>query len=428
MVGGDPSEFASRLAVLLPFPDDPSITALVPARIYCVGGAVRDALLGRTVRERDWVVVGSTPEAMHRAGFRPVGKDFPVFLHRQSHEEYALARTERKTGWGYHGFQFQCGPGVSLIDDLVRRDLRINAMAVDPEGRLIDPHGGVADLWARRLHHVSEAFREDPVRILRVARFAASLRGFQVHPDTLDLMRAMVRAGETRHWIAERVWRELDRGMGQELPSAMWRCLGEVGAAPFSALGAEHEPWLACIDKAAKAGASGLVRWGIWGALAGPDFRAEVSACARMPREITSIIALSARHLEALLDVLEELAALASGRLRLALQIPGPPFERLVERLGALFAALDVLRRPERLDTLLAIAALHPRLETPGAEQSVQALDTLREAAQSFAAPIVVGLPGQGSEMPAASGPQIASLVRSARLKALGEGLRKRYA
>jgi tRNA nucleotidyltransferase (CCA-adding enzyme) len=197
---------------------------------YLVGGAVRDLCLGLPIKDRDWVVVGATPAAMLAAGYLPVGKDFPVFLHPQTHEEYALARTERKTAPGYHGFQFHAAPEVTLEQDLARRDLSINAMAQDDQGRLIDPYGGQRDLAARVLRHVSPAFAEDPVRILRLARFAARLHDFSVAPETLDLMRQMVDAGEVDALVAERVWQELARGLMEARPSRMLEVLRDCGA------------------------------------------------------------------------------------------------------------------------------------------------------------------------------------------------------
>lgn len=195
-----------------------------------VGGAVRDALLGHPVNDRDWVVVGSTPEQMTALGFRPVGKDFPVFLHPDTHEEYALARTERKTARGYRGFQVYCAPDVTLEDDLRRRDLTINAMARAADGTLIDPWGGAQDLHAGVLRHVSEAFAEDPVRILRVARFAARFEGFTVAAPTLTLMRLMVSSGEVDALVPERVWQELSRGLMAARPSRMLEVLRECDA------------------------------------------------------------------------------------------------------------------------------------------------------------------------------------------------------
>lgn len=193
-------------------------------KAYVVGGAVRDELLGLDVQDKDYVVVGSTPEEMVAAGFTPVGKDFPVFLHPQTHEEYALARTERKSGRGYKGFTVYSAPDVTLEQDLARRDLTINAMARTPAGELIDPFHGQADLRAGVLRHVSEAFHEDPVRILRVARFAARF-GFRIADETMALMKSMVDTGEADHLVAERVWQEFGRGLLEEHPERMFDAL-----------------------------------------------------------------------------------------------------------------------------------------------------------------------------------------------------------
>lgn len=205
-------------------------------QVYAVGGAIRDELLGKPSQDRDYVVVGATPHEMEAAGYRPVGKDFPVFLHPKTHEEYALARTERKTAMGYKGFAFYCEPDVTLEDDLVRRDLTVNAMAraVDADGNLvgpvIDPHGGQRDLQARLFRHVSDAFAEDPVRILRLARFAARFHEFTVAAETMRLMREMVAAGEVDALVPERVWQELARGLMEARPSRMFEVLRECGA------------------------------------------------------------------------------------------------------------------------------------------------------------------------------------------------------
>ena len=199
------------------------------AKIYCVGGAVRDRLLGLTVQDHDWVVVGSTPEDMVAQGFQPVGKYFPVFLHPQTHEEYALARTERKTARGYQGFAVYAAPDVTLEQDLLRRDFTINAIAQEVDGKLIDPHNGIADLRAGILRHVSPAFSEDPVRILRAARFAARF-GFRIAPETLQLMRDMVNNGEVDALVAERVWQELSRGLMEKKPSRFFETLRSCGA------------------------------------------------------------------------------------------------------------------------------------------------------------------------------------------------------
>ncbi len=207
---------------------------------YAVGGAVRDALLGLAVQDRDWVVVGSTPEAMTAQGYVPVGKDFPVFLHPKSREEYALARTERKTARGYKGFAVQAAPDITLEEDLARRDLTINAMAV-PEalahaapstwtGLIVDPYDGQRDLQAKVLRHVTEAFAEDPVRILRLARFAARFADFSVAEETMALMRQMVEGGEVDHLVPERVWQELAKGLMSTKPSRMFEVLRACGA------------------------------------------------------------------------------------------------------------------------------------------------------------------------------------------------------
>jgi len=197
---------------------------------YCVGGAVRDELLGLPVKDRDWVIVGATPEQMEAKGFRAVGKDFPVFLHPETHEEYALARTERKTARGYKGFQVYATPDVTLEQDLARRDLTINAIAKGRDGQLIDPYHGQRDLTARIFRHVSEAFVEDPVRILRLARFAARLADFTVADETMALMREMVQNGEVDALVPERVWQELARGLLEAKPSRMFEVLRECGA------------------------------------------------------------------------------------------------------------------------------------------------------------------------------------------------------
>lgn len=214
---------------MLPVDETLPLTAM---KCYLVGGAVRDRLLGLPVTERDWVVIGSSPEEMIARGFKPVGRDFPVFLHPTTHEEYALARTERKTAPGYHGFSVDAGPAVTLEDDLLRRDLTINAMAMDANDRLIDPYGGLRDLTHGRLRHVSTAFREDPVRVLRVSRFAARYadRGFSVAEETIGLMREMVDCGEVDALVPERVWSELNRALAEPRPSAFFTTLRACGA------------------------------------------------------------------------------------------------------------------------------------------------------------------------------------------------------
>jgi tRNA nucleotidyltransferase (CCA-adding enzyme) len=201
-----------------------------PFAIYTVGGAVRDALLGLSVKDRDYVVVGADPEQLQALGYVPVGKDFPVFLHPDTHEEYALARTERKTAPGYAGFAFHAAADVTLEQDLLRRDLTINAIAMDEQGNLIDPYGGQADIQNKIFRHVSTAFTEDPVRILRLARFAARFPDFSIAPETMQLMQTMVQAGEVDALVPERVWQELSRGLMEKKPSRQFQVLHECGA------------------------------------------------------------------------------------------------------------------------------------------------------------------------------------------------------
>ncbi|MFM9270650.1 polynucleotide adenylyltransferase [Halomonas elongata] len=200
--------------------------------VYRVGGAVRDALLGWPVTDVDWVVVGATPDAMQQRGFKPVGRDFPVFLHPDSHEEFALARTERKSGHGYTGFEIHASPSVTLEEDLARRDLTINAMAETPSGELIDPFGGRADLEGRVLRHVSPAFIEDPLRVLRVARFLARYAGlgFVIAEETRTLMRRLVTSGEIAHLVAERIWTETEKALGEPWPDVYFQTLDDCGA------------------------------------------------------------------------------------------------------------------------------------------------------------------------------------------------------
>jgi len=314
-------------------------------KIYVVGGAVRDALLGLPVQDHDHVVVGATPEQMVAAGFRPVGKDFPVFLHPKTQEEYALARTERKTAPGYHGFVFHTSPEVTLEDDLVRRDLTVNAMARGDDGIVVDPYGGQRDLEARLFRHVSEAFAEDPVRILRVARFAARFADFRVAEETNALMRAMVEAGEADALVPERVWQEIARGLMEGRPSRMFAVLRDCGALArimpeLDALWDRPHPLEAdsgvramrVIDHAAAGGHTLAVRF----AALVLDVGAIDSLCARLkvPNDCRDLALMTAREHGAIGAVQDEPA----------------------ERLAALFARCDAYRKPERFaDMLLAL-------------------------------------------------------------------------
>ncbi len=267
-------------------------------KVYRVGGAVRDELLGLPVKDRDHVVVGATPEEMERLGYKPVGKDFPVFLHPATHDEYALARTERKTARGYKGFTVYAAPDVTLEDDLARRDLTINAIAKDETtGALIDPFGGAADLKAGMLRHVGPAFVEDPVRILRVARFAARF-GFRIAPETLALMRRMVADGEADALVPERVWQELAQGLMESAPRRMFDALEACGALDrvlpeWRSLDATRA--LGALDRAAALGAPLPTRYAALFAGA-PEPAADAAAARlRAPADCRDLAVLAAR-------------------------------------------------------------------------------------------------------------------------------------
>jgi len=270
-------------------------------KIYVVGGAVRDRLLGLTPGDRDYVVVGGSPDDMIAAGYEPVGKDFPVFLHPQTHEEYALARTERKTGHGYHGFSCYAAPDVTLEEDLLRRDLTINAMAEDASGTVIDPYGGQQDIQARVLRHVSEAFAEDPVRILRVARFAARFPKFTIAPETQSLMRVMVSSGEAKHLVPERVWQEVSRGLMAEQPERLFDVLDRCGAANDLFAGVLPPPGvLAC---AAQQALVLPVRVALWLSACSAEQVADLANALRLPTDCKELAVLLARYQQALLTL-----------------------------------------------------------------------------------------------------------------------------
>jgi tRNA nucleotidyltransferase (CCA-adding enzyme) len=270
-------------------------------KIYTVGGAVRDELLGLPVKDRDYVVVGATPETMMKLGFKPVGREFPVFLHPKTREEYALARTERKVARGYHGFEFYAAPDVTLDQDLARRDLTINALARDEAGALIDPFSGKADLEAGILRHVSPAFAEDPVRILRVARFAARY-GFAIAPETSALMRRMVETGEADALVPERVWQEFSRGLMEKQPSRMFRVLRECGAlariAPEidSLLGNSDAGMLNALDAVAQRDGSLEMRFAVLARDLDPLAVEALAGRLKAPAACRELAMLAARH------------------------------------------------------------------------------------------------------------------------------------
>lgn len=311
-------------------------------KIYSVGGSVRDELLGLPVTDRDYVVVGATPEEMTRLGYKPVGRDFPVFLHPKTKEEYALARTERKTARGYHGFEFHAAPDVTLEQDLARRDLTINALARDSEGRLIDPFGGAADLKARILRHVGPAFGEDPVRILRVARFAARF-GFSIAPATLEQMRHMVEEGEASALVAERVWQELARGLMEQRPSRMFEVLAQCGAlevvlpeiAPALA-GDAGARQLEALDVAAARGLPLPIRFAVVTLRSEEGTLEEMCERLRVPQDCRDLALLAARCCSGIGE---------------AETLP-------VSAVLALLQATDALRRPERFAQLLDVCGI----------------------------------------------------------------------
>jgi len=309
--------------------------------VYVVGGAVRDDLLGLPAGDRDWVVVGASPEDMAKRKFIPVGGDFPVFLHPRTKEEYALARTERKCGRGYRGFTFYAGPEVTLEDDLSRRDLRINAMARGKDGTLVDPFDGQADLAARRFRHVGEAFAEDPVRILRLARFAARFADFTVADDTLALCQQMVAEGEVDALVPERVWREMSRGLMQDTPSRMLAVLRDTHALPHVAPALElNDAVIASLDGAAAADLPLMSRYALLCA-ASPQAESLAERW-RVPSDARD----AARLLQLLLA--RSLAGDAARDADAALDV--------IER-------TDGLRKPDRLIALLQAAALRTTVD-----------------------------------------------------------------
>jgi tRNA nucleotidyltransferase (CCA-adding enzyme) len=361
-------------------------------QIYSVGGAVRDGLLQLPVKDRDFVVVGSTPQEMQALGFTPVGRDFPVFLHPVTHEEYALARTERKTGPGYTGFAFHAAPTVTLEEDLARRDLTINAMAADDSGRIIDPFGGQGDLKARLLRHVGPAFVEDPVRILRVARFAARFFEFSLAPETAALMAKMVDAGEVDALVPERIWQELARGLMEARPSRMFEVLQACGA--LARIAPELAPtqgmkWVA-LDSSAAHGRSLSVRCAVWLGETGIDAAKVQSLCLRLrvPSECSDLAAMVVRERGALKEA----------------QRSSP-----VELLG-LLERCDALRRGERFELLLE--AFEELESSPGVSPRARLQRALQRVRDVDAGAI------------ARTGPKdIGSAVRAARLDALTKAL-----
>lgn len=395
-----------------------------------MGGAVRDELLGLPVQERDWVVVGATPEDLLAQGFKPVGKDFPVFLHPETHEEYALARTERKIARGYHGFHFHAQPDVSLVDDLGRRDLTINAMARDAQGRLVDPYHGLRDLEKRCLRHVSAAFAEDPVRVLRLARFAARYAplGFQVAPETMTLLRGMVASGEVDALVPERVWAETVRALGAEQPARFIEVLRECGALArlFPELDrlfgvpqpARHHPeidtgvhTLLCLEQAVRLQADTLVRFAVlvhdlgkgvtppaeWPRHHGHEalgVELVQSLCQRLrtPREYRDLGVMTARH---------------HTHCHRALELRPKTLVRILQ-------ALDAFRKPQRFEQFLLACEADARGRTGLEQRPYPQADWLRTAYRAAAAVEVRPLLAQGL-----TGPALAEAIRRERVTAV---------
>ncbi len=401
-------------------------------KIYAVGGTVRDALLGVPSGDRDWVVVGATPQQMLDAGYLPVGRDFPVFLHPQTKEEHALARTERKTAPGYRGFTVHADPAVTLEEDLLRRDLTINAMARDEAGTLIDPCGGRRDLAAKVLRHVSPAFAEDPVRILRLARFAARFSDFSVAPETLALMREMVAAGEVDALVSERVWQELSRGLMEAKPSRMFEVLRECGALE-RLLPEVNRLWgvpqradyhpevdtgvhlMMVLDMAARLGANLPVRY----ACLGHDLGKGTTPADVLPRHLgheersVKLVRSLSERLRVPVDckALAELVAREHGNVHRSGDFGAAALVRLLDR-------CDAWRRPERFaDALLACecdARGRLGLEDAAYPQRLRLLEALRATQSVDSAEVTADAAARGK-----SGPAIGEALMMARVEAV---------
>ena len=415
-------------------------------QVFVVGGAVRDALMGLPVNDRDWVVVGSTPEAMTAQGFVPVGKDFPVFLHPKTREEYALARTERKTARGYKGFAVQAAPDVTLEEDLARRDLTVNAMAV-PEilayqppstwtGQILDPYGGQQDLQSKVLRHVTEAFAEDPVRILRLARFAARFADFSVADETMALMRQMVEDGEVDHLVPERVWQELTKGLMSERPSRMFEVLRSCGALKVllpeldRLWGVPQRPeyhpevdtgvhMMLVMDMAARLNTPLPVRV----ACLMHDLGKGTTPADVLPRHIghegrsVKLLQKVCERLRVPTDCKElaEVVAREHGNIHRSAELGPEAMMRLLDR-------CDAIRQPERFARVLQACECDARgrlgLEESAYPQAERLLKSQKAALSVETAPIAQAAAAQGLK-----GPQIGEQISKARVKAVAASL-----
>ena len=409
-------------------------------QIYLVGGAVRDRLLGFDKTDRDWVVVGATPEEMLAQGYTPVGRDFPVFLHPHSKEEYALARTERKTGPGYTGFAFNAAPGVTLEEDLLRRDLTLNAIAQDSDGRLIDPYGGVQDIEQRVLRHVSPAFTEDPLRVLRVARFAARFAslGFTIADETQALMRTLSASGELQHLVAERVWQETEKALSSPAPQVYFRTLRDCGALKVilpeldRLFGipqpAQHHPEidtglhvLMCLEQATRMNEDPVVRF----ATLLHDLGKGVTPKEKWPHHYGhETLGLPLIH-----DVCERLRVpkryAAMARLvceyhthcHRAAELKPATLLRVLE-------ALDAFRRPQQLAQFLPACEADSRGRTGFEERPYPQADILRQAAAAARAVDVPALLSEG-KVPPGSPEAIKTRIAQARTQAIARALQR---
>ena len=405
-----------------------------------VGGAVRDKLLGRPVNDHDWVVVGATPEQMQALGYLPVGRDFPVFLHPDTREEYALARTERKSGRGYRGFVVQSAPDVTLEEDLSRRDLTINAIACSAggisAGVLFDPYSGEKDLEARVLRHVTDAFREDPVRILRVARFAARFTDFTVAPETMGLMREMVAHGEADHLVAERVWQELARGLMEEQPSRMFEVLRACGALAVLLpevdrlwgvpQRAEYHPevdtgvhLMMVLDMSARLNAPLTVRF----ACLTHDLGKGTTPADMLPRHIgheqrsAKLLRGLSERLRVPTDCRElaDVVAREHGNIHRSSELGAAALVRLIER-------CDAIRKPERFDEVLLACECDARGRL-GFEENAYPQRARLGAALGAVQSVATSVIAAHAASTGATGPKVGEMIHAARVKAVADWL-----
>ncbi len=407
--------------------------------IYLVGGAVRDRCLGLPVREKDWVVTGATPEEMLRLGYRQVGRDFPVFIHPETGEEYALARTERKTAPGYKGFTVHASPDVTLVQDLQRRDLTINAMAVDSEGELIDPCGGREDLEKKKLRHVSAAFKEDPVRLLRVARFAARFAdsGFTIAEETMDLMRDMVADGEADTLVAERIWQETHTALLESRPQVFFQVLRDCGALAVlfpeleALFGVPQNPkWhpeidcgvhmMMALQLAARLSDDPVVRF----AVLVHDLGKGTTPKDELPRHIAH----EKRSVELILEMgarlripnayqgLARLVAQWHGHCHRALELRPATLLKLIE-------ATDAWRRPQRLEDFLTACEADYRGRKGYTERAYPQADRVRNMAQ-----LSGGIAAETLDLDGLKGDEIGARLSTARCRAIADALKKQAA